>query len=100
MDDHENKSCSTNVNRFHKRLAKYRTHSNDCKIRVDQNSDQLHEQQNNDISLLQTKTTEQQKKKRTNKKGLMRQAEHLVYNNIFCDKKFLVKHVLYFRIQL
>ncbi|KAL7043056.1 hypothetical protein ACKWTF_001376 [Chironomus riparius] len=70
----ENSLNSSNVERFNKRLELYRIHSNDCKIRVDQTTEHIHEQQLNEISLLQNKPKEQ-KKKRTNKKGLTKQIE-------------------------
>jgi len=82
-EDHEDiLENNSNVDRFYKRLEMYRIHSNDCKTRVDQTTEHIHEQQLNEISLLQNKPKEQ-KKKRTNKKGLTKQIELNPVNDIF-----------------
>lgn len=99
-DDHENNSSPSNVDRFHKRLEVYRTHSNDCKIRIDQTSEEIQEQHNNEISVLQSKSNEQKNKKRTNRKGLMRHTEQSVNS---CQKSpcqtFVCTYKLFFLLE-
>lgn len=78
-----------NVDRLAKRLEKYRSHSNDCKERVSQTSNELLELQHNEISHLQNLSKEEKKKKRADKKGLTRcsvRSRSFVTTPVFCQR--------------
>lgn len=78
LDDHqessENEQKSPQFDRFQKRLDLYRSHQNECKIRIDKSLKLYNEQQNHEIEELQKKSKEG-KQKRVNKRGIKKQAE-------------------------
>lgn len=75
FDDAQDDSENLQNDRFNKRLNVYRSHQNECKLRVDQrNSDELIEQKNHEIAELQKKSKEG-KQKRVNKRGIRKQTE-------------------------
>lgn len=79
FDNHEENSENTpdipQHERFEKRLNLYRSHQNECKLRVDQSLGELSEMQNHEIAELQKKTKDCGKQKRVNKRGIKKQME-------------------------
>jgi hypothetical protein len=79
FDDHqEDSENSLNIpqhERFEKRLNLYRSHTNECKLRVDQSINELSEQQTHEIAELQKKSKDCGKQKRVNKRGIRKQME-------------------------
>lgn len=91
LDDHdessENEQKSPQFDRFQKRLDLYRSHQNDCKIRVDKCLKQFNAQQNHEIEELQKKS-KVGKQKRVNKRGIRKQME---FDRVRLRSKYLKK---------